>query len=163
MPTNRTQTRFATATDQTQHSSHNSQQSVKIIIEFNKLVRSLTWIPIPVCFPHIFNCCPGLWHKVANLTSSINAQSDAWVNTISGLYTGSDCNCDGDCDCGVSSSIHPALNYVFISFAVNRKLRHTHGSQVNKWPPFHYCHLPLSLSHTHTVFLTHTPWASCRN
>lgn len=50
-----------------------------------------------------------------------------------------------DCDGGVSSSIHPALNYVFISFAVNRKLRHTHGSQVNKWPPCHYCHLLLPL------------------
>lgn len=81
---------------------------------------------------HIFNCCPGLWYKVANLTSSINAPSNAWVSII---ISGSDCD-----------SIHPALNYVFISFAVNRKLRHTHGSEVNKWPPFHYSNCCLSLS-----------------
>jgi len=127
---------------QLQH-SHISHLGVKIIIEFNKVV--VWWhLIFPNCLAAISlsRFFPFL-HKVEILRFQLTFRFDLWE-----VWTWR-----GHSPSQFQPLVHVTLNYVFISFAVNRKLRHTHGSQVNKWrsfpvnhptPPLLFHHPPLA-------------------
>lgn len=103
--------------------SHISHLGVKIIIEFNKVV-SVWWNLI---LPN----CPAVSSPLTFFPSCIK-----WRILRFQLTFDRRVGVGGHSPSQFQPLGHVPLNYVFISFAVNRKLRHTHGSQVNKWRSF---------------------------